>query len=363
MDNTTIPSSSGQYPRYDETLIYDERKDKFMHVFFELEDWEEALVQQMFPAEQLRMFHEPLGPQHLPLLADCETLVVFIYSRVTREVLDHMPNCKLVCTMSTGYDHVDVAACKEKNITVCNVPSYGDRTVAQHTFTLLLGLTRKLVPSIEQVRRGNFSPNRELRGTDIHSKTIGVIGTGKIGSNVIRIANGFSMSVVAYDPFPNEGLAKELGFRYVSLDELYAQSDIISVHVPLLPSTTHLINEASINKMKQGVILLNTSRGGIIETQPLYNALLSGKVGGAGLDVLEEETAIKEEKQLLSRTYQPNINYQMLAMNHLLVQHPNVLVTPHNAFNSTEALTRIIHTTIDNMQSFQKGAAQNTVKG
>jgi D-lactate dehydrogenase len=330
-------------------------------VFFEIEEWEENLAKEIFPSNKLVFFRDPLKLEHVALLEKCEVLVVFIYSKVSREVIEKMPNLKMVTTMSTGYDHIDLAACRERGITVCNVPTYGDHTVAQHTFCLLLALTRKLVPSVEQVRKGDFTPSVTLRGMDVHRKIIGVIGTGKIGSNVIRIAKGFDMQVVAYDPFPNPNLARDIGFTYVSLDELYARSDFISVHVPLLPTTKHLINADAIQKMKHGVILLNTSRGGIIETRALYDALMSGKVAAAGLDVLEEEAIIKEEKQLLSQQFK-DVNYHTLVMNHLLVQHPNVLVTPHNAFNSKEALERIIRTTIGNIAAFYAQTPRNSIK-
>jgi D-lactate dehydrogenase len=329
-------------------------------VCFEVENWEQELFKQAFGDEVL-CISEAYEKQHEPLLKDTEILGVFIYSVVTREVLNAAPNLKLVCTMSTGYDHIDLKACAERGITVCNVPTYGERTVAQHAFALLLALTRKLVPSVDEVRRGSFVPTPALRGHDIDGKTLGVIGTGKIGRNAIKIARGFNMNVVAYDPFPNNDLAQELGFTYLPLEDLYKQSDIVTIHVPLLPTTTHLINDAAINQMKRGVIIVNTSRGGIVETESLYRGLVSGQVGGAGLDVLEQETHVKEEKQLLSQQFRADIDYRTVVLNHLLILHPNAIVTPHNAFNSIEALTRIINTTIDNVKAFRSGQPQNAM--
>lgn len=329
-------------------------------VCFEIEPWEQSLVTGAFGEEAL-CISESIQKQHHPLLEDTEVLGVFIYSPVTREVLDAAPNLKLVCTMSTGYDHIDLQTCKERGITVCNVPTYGERTVAQHAFALILAITRKLVPSVDEVRRGSFIPTPALRGHDIDGKTLGVIGTGKIGRNAIKIARGFNMDVVAYDPFPNQDAARELGFTYVSLEELYAKSDIVTIHVPLLPTTTHLINDAAINQMKRGVIIINTSRGGIVETEALYRGLASGQVAGAGLDVLEQETHVKEEKQLLSQQFRADIDYRTVVLNHLIILHPNVIVTPHNAFNSIEALTRIVNTTIDNIKAFRENRAQNVV--
>ncbi len=329
-------------------------------VCFEVENWEQTIVTNALGNEALCL-SEPLQRQHYPLLKDAEILAVFIYTQVTREVLDAAPNLKLICTMSTGYDHVDLKACAERNIVVCNVPTYGERTVAQHTFALLLGLTRKLVPSVEEVRRGSFVPTPALRGHDIDGKTLGVIGTGKIGRNVISIANGFHMRVVAYDPHPDYGVSQQMGFTYMSLEDLYARSDIVTIHVPLLPTTTHLINDAAINQMKRGTIIINTSRGGIVETEALYRGLVSGQISGAGLDVLEQETQVKEEKQLLSQQFRADIDYRTVVLNHLIILHPNVIVTPHNAFNSIEALTRIVNTTIDNIKAYRENHAQNVV--
>ena len=328
---------------------------------FELEPWEQQAFHTAFPEGAVSCYGGPLQDAQIGDLSDCEILIVFIYSPVSRAIIERLPKLKAICTMSTGYDHIDLAACKERNILVCNVPTYGERTVAQHTFALLLGITRKLVASVEQVRQGSFVPTPALRGHDIDSKTIGVIGTGKIGRNVIAIANGFHMRVLAYDPFPDPTLETEFNFRYVSLQELYARSDIITVHVPLNDKTKHLIDGPAIEAMQRGVIVLNTSRGGIIETNALYQGIVSGHVAAAGLDVLEEESAIKEEKQLLSNSYKPDIDYRTVVLNHLLIQHPNVLVTPHNAFNSAEALERIVRTSIENVKAIDSGKPKNTV--
>lgn len=327
--------------------------------FFELENGEVDLVKKAFPSAYTST--EQLRETDFSSLANCEVLSVFIYTKINEEVLRKFPKLKLICTRSTGFDHIDIDACKKRGITVCNVPTYGDHTVAQHTFALLLAITRKLIASTKSVKQGEFTPSQNLRGTDIHEKILGVIGTGRIGKNVIRIAKGFGMPVVAYDVIKDEKAAKEIGYTYVTLDELFAQSHIISLHTPMLPSTKHIIDRAAIKKTKAGVIILNTARGGLIDTHALYEGLHSGHVAAAGLDVLEEEASSKEEKQLLSKQFQKEIDYRALLLNHMLIQHPNVIITPHNAFNSTEALQRIINTTIENVQAFQSGTPQNTV--
>lgn len=241
------------------------------------------------------------------------------------------------------------------------MPHYGENTVAEHTFALILSLTRKICKAHERTVRGDFTLDG-LRGTDLQGKTIGVVGTGSIGLHVIRIAKGFDMNVIAFDTFKNPKSAKKLGFKYVGFSDLLKKSDIITLHVPYSKPTHHLIDKKSISGMKKGVLLINTARGAIIETSSLVEGLQSGKIGGAGLDVLEEECFIKEEKQVLSRHFLKECNLKTALQNHILLQQDNVIITPHNAFNSSEALHRILDTTILNIDSFLKKKQVNAVK-
>jgi D-lactate dehydrogenase len=266
----------------------------------------------------------------------------------------------MIAAMSTGYDHIDLKAAQEKNITVCNVPSYGEVTVAEHTMALILALTRKLFPSIKRVKEGVYDFHG-LRGIDLQGKTLGVIGTGKIGVQVIKRAKAFDMHVVAYDPFPNKQAQREFDFTYTTLDKLLGSSDIITLHVPLLPTTQHLINKKNIGKIKKRAYLINTSRGALVEPEALVRALKSKQLAGAGLDVLEDEKLIQDEEQIINGTYSTS-QMKTNLMNNLLIDHPHVIVTPHNAFNSTEALQRIVNTTIENIQAFCKGSVQNQIK-
>jgi D-lactate dehydrogenase len=337
--------------------------------FFEAEPWEEdylrekmKIVERKFVnAINLRFSKDRLTIDNAEQYKDCDMISVFIFSPLTKEVLDKLPLLKHVNTQSTGYDHIDLTACANRGIRVSNVPSYGENTVAEHAFALLLALSRKIVPSVEHTRRGSFNTGPELRGFDLKGKTIGVIGTGRIGQHAIRMAKGFEMDVIAFDAFPNEKAAAEMGFRYVGLDDLLAQSDVITIHAPLLPSTRHMINLQNITKMKKGCVLINTARGGLIDTDALLWALEAGQLGGLGVDVLEEENNIKEEKQLLSKHFDC-MALKTLLIEHMLLEYDNVIVTPHNAFNSAEALMRILDTSVENLDAFIAQKPLNLVK-
>ncbi len=303
----------------------------------------------------------PLNENNAKKIKDADAVGVFIYSAVSKKVLKNLNNLKLVVTLSTGFDHIDVKECRKKRITVCNVPSYGENTVAEHTFALILNLTRKIHKAYDRTVRGDFTLDG-LRGIDLQVKIIGVIGTGSIGEHVIRIAKGFEMRVIAFDKHKKLKLAKRLGFKYVSLDHLLKKSDIVTLHVPYNKSTRHMINRKAVSNMKKGVLIINTARGGIIKTSALLDGLQSGKIGGAGLDVLEGECFVKEEKQILSKHFAKECDLKTVLQNHILLKQDNVIITPHNAFNSWEALQRILDTTIVNLNSFLKKKPINVVK-
>ncbi len=291
------------------------------------------------------------------LNADAEVLAVFVEAPVTKKIIDKMPRLKMIAAMSTGYDHIDLAAAKKRKIPVCNVPTYGENTVAEHTMALLLGLTRKLFPSVKRVKEGAYDFHG-LRGVDLKGKTLGVIGTGHIGAHVIKMAKGFELNVIAFDAFPNKDLAKKLGFKYVSLAKLLAASDIISLHTPLLPATYHLINKKNIKKTKKGAYLINTARGALVDPEAIVWALQNNHLAGVGLDVLEDENLIQNHEQVISGD-QRQIKTTLL--NEMIIDHPNAIVTPHNGFNSIEALERIVDVTVDNIKSFANGETKNNV--
>ncbi len=328
--------------------------------FFELEEWEKDYIKQNLKEQQLKFFDGVLTAETAAAAKDCDTAAVFIYSKIDKLALSRLPKLNFIAAMSTGFDHIDIASAKKRKITVSNVPTYGENTVAEHTFALILALSRKIVDSADRTRRGNFTLDG-LRGFDLKGKTIGVVGTGHIGLHVIRIAKGLEMNVVAFDVKKNMAAAKKLGFRYAELDKLVGSSDIITLHCPYNKATHHIINSNNIGKIRKGAMLINTARGGLVETAALLNALNNGTISSAGLDVLEEECNIKEEKQLLSQDFKKECDLRTMLGNHMLLNHKNVIITPHNAFNSKEALVRILNTTIENINAFAKRKPINIV--
>jgi D-lactate dehydrogenase len=317
-------------------------------------------IRKFLKGHDILFFEEPLTEQTADKVADCEIIAFFIYSKINNGLLGKLKKVKMITTMSTGFDHIDIEACRKKGIVACNVPAYGDNTVAEHAMALLLAVSRKLIPSVERTRKGDFSLEG-IRGFDLKGKTIGILGTGRIGRNVAHYAEAFGMKVIAFDKFPNEALAKECGFTYVSFDELLAQSDVLSLHLPEMPETHHIINKDNVRKIKKGCVLINTARGGLIETEAILIGLKEGNFSACGLDVLEEECAIKEEPELLHETFQKSCDLKTLLEEHILLEHPQVIITPHNAFNSAEALTRILDTTIENINSFLSGVPKNKI--
>lgn len=332
-----------------------------MHItFFDLYPKEKRSIRGQLKEHDLKLFCESVSMERLQEVTKTEIVSLFIHSEFGKREIDMLPNLKMITTRSTGFDHIDVDYCNTKGIVVCNVPFYGENTVAEHTFALILSLSRNVHKSYVRCQQGNFSIDG-LMGFDLKGKTLGVVGAGKIGQHVIRIAKGFGMNVVAYDPFQNEFLAEILGFSYATLPELLARSDIITIHVPYNKQTHHLIGKHNISDIKKGGLLINTARGAIVETRALLDALDSGLLFGAGLDVLEGEQLIVEEKELL-HTPRTTKQLESCALNEQLIHMDNVVFTPHIAFYSKEALERIIETTVENMKVFLIGGSQNVVK-
>ena len=331
--------------------------------FFELEDWEEKEAKKTFKSHKLSFFNKSLTKEDLKSIKDTEILVVFIYSKINKSIIDNLPKLKYIVTMSTGYDHIDINYCKKKNISISNIPSYGENTVAEHTFALILALSRKLYPSIQRTHeKHSFETDNTLRGFDLKGKTLGIIGCGNIGKHVARISIGFEMNTLVFDRHPDKKLANKIGFKNTSLNELLKKSDILTLHIPYTKQTHHLINKKTIQKMKNNAIIINTSRGGIIDTHALIKALESKKISGAGLDVIEEECEIKEEREILKEKFKSSCDLRTILENHILMKMDNVIITPHNAFNSHEALQRILSTTFNNIKSFISNKPLNIIK-
>ena len=329
--------------------------------FVSVEPWHKDYLKSRLAKHKAVFLDDGFTPAGLAKAKDADVLAVFIYSKVTEEVLAKLPKLKLVTTMSTGFDHIDLAACAKKGIAVCNVPAYGDNTVAEHAFALILTVTRKIVESVERTRKGHFE-FEGLLGIDLKGKTLGVVGTGRIGRNVAHIGGeGFGMKVLAFDVMKNEDWAKECGVQYVPIEKLYAESDIITFHVPLLKETTRMLNRKNIAKVKKGAIIINTARGAVIETQALVDGLKKGILSGVGLDVLENECAMKEAHATLPDAKEVCLPKEVEAEMELL-KNPRAYVTPHSAFYSREAVQRILDTTTDNIAAFLAKKPANLVK-
>jgi D-lactate dehydrogenase len=291
---------------------------------------------------------------------DFDIVSIFIYSKLIGELLSKLDRVRLVATRSTGFDHIDLEECKKRGILVCYVPTYSENTVAEHTFALILSLSRMIHDSYERTRQGDFTC-QGIQGFDLSGKVLGVLGTGRIGSKVIEIAKGFRIEVIAYDKYPNIKMSEELRFQCTDVTTLLQKSDIVTLHLPLNEETYHFLNKDRIDIMKKGAIIINTARGGLIDTKVLTEALVKGHLSGAGLDVLEEETLIREEAQLLLDNV-PRERLATMLRTHILLRLKNVIITPHCAFNSKESLQRLVNTTIENINSFIAGKPQNLVR-
>jgi len=331
-------------------------------VVFEAEERERGEFDCLRPAHEVVFVAEPLRALNAGEHTNADVISTFIYSDLGRAILDQFPQLKMIATRSTGYEHVNTAICRARGITVCNVPSYGSNTVAEHIFALLLAISHRMPEAIERAQRGDFSPFG-LQGFDLAGKVFGAVGTGQIGRHVIKIANGFGMHVLAFDTKPDEVAARDATFSYVPFDVLLAKSDIISLHVPSLPETRHLLNAKTFARMKTGVVIINTARGELIETSALIEGLTSGKVAAAGLDVLPDEPMIREEAELIHSIFNKEHDLRNLVANHVLLRMRNVIVTPHSAFNTREAVLRIVQTTAANIAAYIDGHPQNIIPG
>lgn len=322
--------------------------------FFGVKAWEKEAIEKeivKLPTYGVGIFSEEVQ-DNIEQAANYEVLSVFIYSVLDKKTLDKLPKLKLIVTRSTGMDHIDLAECKKRKIEVRSVAEYGSRTVAEYTMALILAVTKKIVIAHQSVEEGEFSPEG-LTGIDLFGKTLGVVGVGKIGQNVIRIARAMGMKVIAVERSPDEKLAVRLGFGYRTLEELLAQADVVSLHVPYMQATHHMINKTNIKLMKPGSYLINTSRGPVIETEAIIWALNKKILAGAGLDVIEEEARVENVSVVMGDGARKDDMKEIISF-HLLRDRDDVVFTPHNAFNTKEAIGRIVATTVENILGFCK---------
>jgi len=308
----------------DEALVY----------FFEVEEKDEAMLKKAFP--KAKIIHEALTPKNAEQYKSAHVICTFIYSDLSAKTIESFKDLKLIVTRSVGYNHIDLEVAQKMNAIVCNVPDYGSHVIAEHAFALLLSAARNVIEGEERTEKNQFDW-KGLRGIALRGKTLAVVGTGKIGMHVCRIASlGFQMNVLAYDVYPNQDKAKDYHFNYVdSLEELWKKADFISLHTPLFPSTEHMINDKTIRQMKEGVMLINTARGELIDTPALIKGIKSGKIAHAALDVIEHEKNIQKHEAIL----------------HL----ENVIVTPHIAFYADDSIGKMYEESIKSIQELMAG--------
>lgn len=322
---------------------------------------ERGLVAELLADHEVIFLDEPLTDTVPAEVIDAEVLSVFVSSKVTAEMIDSMPNLKVITLRSTGYDHVDAAHAKSKGVTVSYVPHYGSQTVAEFTFALMLELSRKVGSIYNTFRTSGVNEVKQFEGFDLSGKTLGVIGTGAIGQKVCKIARGFNMRVCTYDLYPNEEFAAENACECCSFEDVMRQADVISLHVPATAENKHIINVDSLALCKPGVVIVNTARGSLIDTIALLAGLKSGQVGAAGLDVFEGEAYLQDELKMLGAESVEEIEYKTYIATKELLDMDNVVVTPHVAFNSIEAKQEITKTTVGNITSALAGQPQNEV--
>lgn len=314
--------------------------------FFDTKQYDREWFGRLEKSFEIKYFEEKLNAENADLAIGYDAAIAFVNDDINRETLKILSEngVKVLAMRCAGYNNINFRAARDYNITVLRVPAYSPYAVAEHTMALLLTLNRKIHKAYNRTRDFNFALNG-LTGFDLHGKTIGVIGTGKIGRIFIRICQGFGMKVLAYDPYPIDNP----GFEYADLERIYAESDAVSLHCPLTKDTHHILDAQAFTKMKRNVFIINTSRGGLIDSEALLEALKSRKIAGAGLDVYEEEAELFFEDR--SGTI---VNDDTLAR---LVTLPNVLLTSHQAFLTDEALKNIAEVTIKNIEDYFSGKA------
>lgn len=317
---------------------------------FSTEPWDrEFLERENAGRHQLEFFTAPLAPETTALAADYPAVCVFVHDQLNAVALEQLAagGTRCVALRCAGFNNVDLAAADRLGIRVVRVPAYSPEAVAEHAVALMLALDRHIHRAWNRVREGNFSL-RGLLGFNLNGRTAGIVGTGRIGQAVARILHGFGCRLLGCDPVPVAGM-QDLGLRYVPLDELLAQSDVVTLHCPLTPETRHLIDAAAIAKMRPGAMLINTSRGAVVDTRALIAALKSRQLGSVGLDVYEQEGDV-----FFRDLSDEVLTDDMLAR---LLTFPNVLITSHQGFFTAEALTAIARTTLENLDRLERGEA------
>lgn len=321
-------------------------------IFYETKEYEQYFFEnELYDKYNLKFEDYELNPETEVSFqeSNAEIISVFTGSRLTKETLEKFSNLKLILTRSVGYSHIDIEYCKLNNIIVANTPHYGDYTVAEFSFGILLNLARRICYGINELKQGDMYP--VTFGMELYGKTIGIIGTGSIGSKSVKIAKGFSMNVLCYDINEDLELEEEFGIKYVDIDTICKLSDVIMLHAPLTTTSYHLIDKNRISLMKDSAVIVNTARGELIDTEALYEALIDKKIKGAALDVLEFEETISNKRPGGNLNLK---NLRISLINNKLLNLDNVIVTPHIGYDTKEAVNRILDMTIQNLTEYEQ---------
>ena len=310
-------------------------------IFFDTVNYPENLINEKFKFENISFVKEPLSLDNIENFSEVEIIAATIFTKFSKEILDKLPNLKLITLLSTGFDNVDLEECKKRNIIVTNVPGYANESVAEHTLALLFTISKRIHICSRELKSYKVNMTK-LTGFEVKNKTLGIIGTGAIGLHMAKISKDVGMNVIAFDINKKIDDAKKIGFNYVKFDELIKNSDIISLHIPLNKHTENILNKEQFDKMKNSVIIINTARGKLINSVDLLNALNSKKIDFAGLDVFEEENFDK-------------INPESESITKKIIDHDRVVATPHAAFNTVEAINSLFDITIKNINLFLQG--------
>ena len=328
-------------------------------VVFEAESWVKPVWSELEHEHEIGFVKEYLSPANISGHEEADIISVDM-SILSGDVLSRFSHLKMIAARCTGVDKIDLNYCGKKGIVVCNVPHYAENAVAEHVFALLLSISHHIVEASERTRRVNFSWEG-IQAFELRGKNLAVLGTGSIGRRVAEIGGGFGMNLFAFDIEPDWKWAADYGVEYLSFKDTLGCADIVTLHVPAVPGGGYMLSDVQFDLMKDGVVLINTARGELIDPRALLRALAAGKVAYAGLDVLPEEQAIREDGEQLATLLRQKNDMGILLANQMLLNHPKVLITPHNAFFSREAVQKLLDITKMNILGFIQGKPQNVI--
>jgi D-lactate dehydrogenase len=330
--------------------------------FFEVTEKEKVSFERYFHGNKYKLliFDKPLSEIASYEYKEAQVISVFNSSKIDESIIAHMPKLEFIAVRSTGYDNIDLKACKKHRISVSNVPGYGRTTVAEYAIMLMLMLYHKMPAVMSSVSEGKIN-YKKLTGQVVAGKTLGIIGAGRVGTAVARIAVALGMHVIAYDPYPHQEASEAIGYSYVDINELLKGADIITLHATLNPSSKHMINTSTLNMMKESAILINTARGPLVNTIELVEALKGKEIAGAALDCIEGEGTIDLDIETDLLLGNKDSIYEIAEVD-ILSKMNNVILSPHNAFNSAESLAILRKTTAQNIHCFLSSHPQNLVK-